>query len=185
MTIHFTSDLHFNHANVIKYCRRPFANVDEMNAALVKNWNRHVNPQDTVYVIGDFALCRAELARGFAQRLNGTKHLIAGNHDHSNRKKYAEGQTQGDFQSVTDIKEIAVGQQRIVMCHYPMMTWNKSGHGAWMLHGHCHGNLKVDIQSLRLDVGVDCFNFTPVSFVDVQYIMSKRAFKPDDHHGAD
>ena len=53
--IWFTSDLHFNHLNILKYepKSRPFENVAEMNEALIKNWNDRVKPEDTVFVLGD------------------------------------------------------------------------------------------------------------------------------------
>ena len=183
MTIFFTSDLHLGHSNVIKYCRRPFANADEMDATIIKNWNRVVTPKDTVYILGDFAFHSAERAIAIARGLNGHKHLVFGNHDRGNRSKYAAGKTGGPFQSVSDLKEINHEGQKIVMCHYALLTWHGSSRGAWMLHGHSHGSLKTDTKSRRLDVGVDCFGFTPVSFDEVAAIMAKRSFKPLDHHG--
>ena len=183
MSCFFTSDLHINHANIIEHCRRPFAHVDEMNSALLKNWNRVVTPKDSVYVIGDFALCRHEVANAFARGLNGTKFLVAGNHDFSNRKKYGAGApANGPFQWVKDLAEIDVNGQKIVMCHYALLTWNKSHRGSWMLHGHSHGSLPDDKHARRIDVGVDCNDFTPLSFEQVSALMSRKLWKPVDHH---
>lgn len=75
-----TSDPHFWHSNVIKYCNRPFATSEEMNEALVRNWNAVVAPEDLVYVLGDFALA-ARAVETILPRLNGRKILILGNHD--------------------------------------------------------------------------------------------------------
>jgi len=182
VTTLFTSDLHFGHLNVIKYCSRPFSTGEEMNETLIRNWNRAVSPSDTVYVIGDFALCRSTEAITIARRLNGTKVLVAGNHDHAARKKYASGAGGGPFQAVYDLKEIQVDGQRIVMCHYPLMTWNKAHYGSWMLHGHCHGSLPEDPHSKRLDVGVDTHEFRPWTFTEVHAKMSSKTFRPVDHH---
>jgi calcineurin-like phosphoesterase family protein len=77
----FTSDHHFGHNNIIKYCNRPFENVDEMNAALIKRWNEKIPPDGDVYHLGDFALCHPEKLEEILDQLNGRIHLIIGNHD--------------------------------------------------------------------------------------------------------
>lgn len=78
--IYFTSDPHYGHANVIRYCARPFRDVQEMNEALINNWNSVVTQDDTVYVLGDFSLGFSEVER-YSSRLLGKKFLIPGNHD--------------------------------------------------------------------------------------------------------
>ena len=78
--IFFTSDHHFYHTNIIKYCNRPFQSVEEMNEEMVKRWNSVVNPGDTVYYLGDFSLAKRPV-EVFVPRLNGEKHFIMGNHD--------------------------------------------------------------------------------------------------------
>lgn len=187
MGLFFTSDLHFGHKNVIKYCNRPFASVEEMDESIIENWNKTVSKKDIVYVIGDFSFHRPEKTLEIFHRLNGHEiHLIAGNHD--KRIKQAKAA----FTSCENLKEIklmdrdAYGEkQHIVLCHYPMITWNKSHYGSWMLHGHCHGSLKDDRTSLRLDVGVDVWNFTPISFDFIKSAMKLKKFEPVDHHGRD
>ena len=76
MNCWFTSDLHFGHKNIIKYANRPFANVEEMNAALIKNWNELVKPEDYVYVLGDVSFMRMKDTLNILQQLNGKKGLI-------------------------------------------------------------------------------------------------------------
>jgi len=160
-----------------------------MNDALIKNWHSRVKPTDEVYVLGDFALCPWRRALSFAQSLSGRKHLIAGNHDKPLRRK---AEFCAAFETVRDLAEIKVpslgayhDEQRIVLCHFAMLTWNKSHHGAWQLHGHSHGSLKDEPNALRLDVGVDVWNFAPVSFEEIRARMTKKTWKPVDHHGAD
>lgn len=77
----FTSDLHFNHDNILKYTSRPWSTVSEMNEALIENWNNTVSAGDTVYVIGDFAMGDRSKVPDFLSRLNGEITLIYGNHD--------------------------------------------------------------------------------------------------------
>ena len=77
----YTSDLHLGHANVIRHCDRPFADADEMDAALINNWNAKVHRNDTVYIVGDFLFRAKRPAEGYLSSLKGKKHLIIGNHD--------------------------------------------------------------------------------------------------------
>lgn len=79
-TIWFSSDFHFNHKNVIQYCDRPYKDCDEMNAAMVKQWNLQVKDEDTVYVLGDFSL-NPKWSKIIVPQLKGKKILISGNHD--------------------------------------------------------------------------------------------------------
>lgn len=74
-----TSDLHFFHKNIIAYCQRPFADVEEMNEVIIKNWNEVVKKDDMVYVLGDFSFCSREMVKELVLKLNGRKILIAGN----------------------------------------------------------------------------------------------------------
>ena len=71
MTTWFTADTHFGHANVIRYCERPFASVQEMDDVLIENWNYIIKPKDTVYHLGDFTLAGKEKANDYFSRLNG------------------------------------------------------------------------------------------------------------------
>ncbi len=180
MAIFFSADLHFKHENVIKYCNRPYANANEMDEELIKNWNSVVKPQDIVYVVGDVIFAKdVKDAENIFRRLNGSKILIAGNHD---KKMLKDPRFVALFQSVHDLLEISINKQHIVLCHYAMKVWNKSHYGAWQLYGHSHGSLPDDPHSLSIDVGVDCHNYTPISFDQVAEIMSKKQYKPIDHH---
>jgi calcineurin-like phosphoesterase family protein len=78
--LYFTSDHHFWHTNIIKYCNRPFVSVEEMNEALIQNWNDLVLPEDEVYYLGDFSMA-ARPVEIYTSRLNGIKYLVPGNHD--------------------------------------------------------------------------------------------------------
>ena len=166
MTIFFTGDTHFGHANIIKYCNRPYSSVTEMNEMLIKNWNDTVDPTDTIYHVGDFAFDNNP--HKFLVRLNGHKVLIKGNHD----KKPV--QVCPGWMQVADYKEIKVEGQTIILFHYSMRVWNKSGHGSWQLFGHSHGNLPDDSKSLSIDVGVDCHGYHPISFEKVRSLMAKK-----------
>lgn len=82
----FISDTHFPHNNIIHYTGRPFQSVDEMNAKLIENWNALVEPQDTVFFLGDFGLGTTDFLANLCSQLNGNKICIRGNHDGSPTK---------------------------------------------------------------------------------------------------
>lgn len=166
--IWFTSDTHFGHKNIIKYCNRPFKDTNEMDSALINNWNSVIMPSDTVYHLGDFCFGRLEEQ---VRKLNGKKYLIRGNHDHNYKdKRFLEA----GFEWVKDIYELKSVDPPIVLCHYAMRVWPRSFHGSWQLYGHSHGTLKDDPNALAIDVGVDCHGYTPISYEKVRELMSTK-----------
>lgn len=178
MTVWFTSDTHFGHRNIIGYTNRPFFSVDQMDEALIRNWNEVVRSTDTVYHLGDFAFTKPREASNIARRLLGHKHLIFGNHDKALRE---DVDFLSHFESARDYGELSVDGQKIVLCHTAFLVWNGSHRGSWNLHGHSHGSLPVSLPyhpaavARRLDVGVDVWNFYPVEFEWIRNeVMAKR-----------
>lgn len=171
MTIWFTADTHFGHANIIQYCNRPFSSVGEMDEKLIENWNCVVNPDDTIYHLGDFTLAGKKIAREYLRHLNGRIFVVPGSHDN---KWLGKGECLSHSgHPVTILPPLYTlkvpvsntGQsQLIVFCHYSMRVWDRSHYGSWHLYGHSHGNLPSLKNSL--DVGVDCWDYQPVS-VDI------------------
>lgn len=180
--VFFTSDIHFGHANIIKFCERPFDNAREMNDEIVRRWNEKVMSGDDVFILGDVGLMRTKDLCTILDRLNGNLHLIAGNHDRKHRRS---GSFKKKFNWIKDLYTLKIkdpdavmGIQRIELCHYAMRTWNKVGYGSWMLYGHSHGTLPDDPRALSIDVGMDCHDFVPISYEDVKAIMAKKLWKP-------
>ena len=86
--IYFWADPHFGHANIMKYCSRPFQSVEEMNEVLVARWNARVKPGDNIYVLGDFMWARRrDDIEMMLSRLNGNKFLVIGNHDSKDARR--------------------------------------------------------------------------------------------------
>ena len=177
MNTFFTSDTHFDHANIIKYCERPFPHKDDMNGTIITNWNAVVRPEDHVYHLGDFAFCAPDKAANIARRLNGKKHLIKGNHDRSKTVAALEP----FFEWVKDVCMLTIqdkrnqyGNQQIWLSHYCHLVWPQQGYGVWHLFGHSHGMCDVPFSAKCLDVGVDSNNFFPVSYEYVRTYMSQR-----------
>lgn len=187
--LYFTADSHFLHAKIIEYTNRPFANVEDMNDEIIRNWNDVIPGHGIVYHLGDFALGNTEQTLNIINRLNGQIHLIRGNHEKTVMKskvlrdKFVEIFDYACELKVDDPEATYVsgnGKQLIVLSHYPFETWRNSGHGSWHLHGHSHGNLPTADNVLRLDVGVDnpfC-DFFPVSYNQIKKHMQTKKFKP-------
>ncbi len=126
MATWFTADLHLGQRNIIGYCARPFANVDAMNRALIDNWNETVAADDTVWVIGDFALGRIAETLPIASQLHGHKILLAGNHDRcwAGHGRRANGWTEryldaGFDELVHGSARIEIGDRSVLACHFP------------------------------------------------------------------
>lgn len=172
MTTYFVSDTHFGHKNIIEYCNRPFEDVNHMNEELIRRWNEVVQPNDDVWHLGDFCMGGTR-PKDWLPRLNGNVHLIRGNHD---PHVYDQG-----FASVQNYKELKIQGKKICLLHYPMRSWNGSHRGSWHLFGHVHGTMTVAHgrkgvkDAMAIDAGVDCHEYTPVSFDQVSKMMAKHA----------
>jgi calcineurin-like phosphoesterase family protein len=164
----FTADNHFNHANIISYCNRPFQNVVEMNEAMIKNWNDVVDPSDIVYIAGDLAMKKAY---EILPRLKGQLVLIEGSHDEDTIRT-----CKTYFRLITPRLELKISGRYITLSHYCMRVWPKSHYNSWHLFGHSHGCLEPIGKSW--DIGVDKNEFRPLSFDEIVKIMETR---PDNH----
>lgn len=169
----FTSDTHFGHTNIIKFCNRPFQNVEKMNEILIENWNKVVSKDDTVFHLGDFAFGGSSVWNGIIPRLNGHINLIIGNHD---RKNLRQGYM-SYFDMVVPQLHIEIEDNSIYLNHYPFLCYGGSYRGVWQLFGHVHSGPQangLDISRLKVllptqyDVGVDNNNFTPISYREVK-----------------
>lgn len=167
--IYFTSDLHFYHKNIIKYAKRPFDSVEEMNEKLIKNWNNRIKSEDEVYILGDFTMKGAEYAAEILRKLKGKKYLVKGNHD-----SFAMQETfdRSLFEWMKDYFELQYNNQSFIMFHYPIEEWNHSFRGAIHLHGHQHNSPEYNILNKekglkKYDVGVDANYMKPVSIEEI------------------
>jgi calcineurin-like phosphoesterase family protein len=167
MTIWFTSDEHYGHRKICQFARRPFSSVDEMKEEFIKRHNERVKTSDTTYHLGDFSFRPTNETNEILRRLNGTKHLILGNHD-----KGIERTT--GFASIKHYDKIYIGKTCIILMHYGMRVWEKAHHGALHLFGHSHGKLLGSSQAL--DVGVDCWDYYPV---DLDQIVRRMKTLPE------
>lgn len=177
--IFYTSDLHFGHENILRYENRPWKTVEEMDSALIGYWNQVVGRGDTVYVLGDFCFKGAPKAIQYLRCLNGTIHLLRGNHD-----KFIEQQT---FKSELEqspqfsqyvknegwYKHMQDGDKEVVLCHFPILYWDgMDDRGSIHLYGHMHS--RPNMQHPHKDaynVGVDVNNYRPVT---LEQLMERK-----------
>ena len=191
-TTWFTADTHLGHANIIKFCLRPFLSpaehqraledprgpwrvspetVARHDAAILDAINASVQPEDTLWVLGDFCWGKLDTARAYRDRIACRNvHLVRGNHDHRSIES-AFGQT-------VEQCMVTVEGTKIWLNHYPMRSWHKSFHGSWHLYGHVHSRLEEEDRRtpwmLTRDVGVDACNYQPVSFIELKSYMQPR-----------
>ncbi len=177
MTIWFTSDTHFGHANIIKFMNRPFANTDEMDEAMIETWNNTVQAKDVVYVLGDFSFHNVKKTNVILDRLKGNHLLVKGNHDSRRNLKKTHG-----WGWVKDYYELRHEGQLTVLSHYPFQVWRDSHRGSWHLHGHSHGTLPQ--RGKRMDVGVDALGVSKVliSYEEVEAEMRICRENLPDYH---
>lgn len=184
MTTYFTADLHLGHADIVTSRMnrpRPFASIAEHDEAIISRWNATIlSPSDDIYVLGDFALgLDAEALERAFRRLRGRKHLVIGNHDNGRTLRLPWSSKPGD------LRRIAVdhGDRRhdIVACHYPMRSWVRVHHGSLHLYGHMHGSLPGTRRSC--DVGVDVWDYRPVTLTDILDAMALSDTWPEELQG--
>jgi len=179
--IFVTSDTHFSHFNIIKYCNRPFNNIQEMNEILIKNWNECISNSDLVFHLGDFQMINDyNILYKHLSRLNGDKVLLLGNHDYMTIEQYLNA----GFIDVQQRWEGIINNNRFVMSHYQMMTWNWSHKGSINLYGHEHDRQqkipnheiynKLHISEKKFNVCVDANNYKPVNINIIISLMNKR-----------
>lgn len=176
----FTADLHLGHTNIIRYCDRPFADVEDMNGSLIRSWNEVVTDDDEVWILGDLCMGQISQSLPLVELLHGRKVLVAGNHDRcweGNGHAAAERRT-SDYLSA-GIDEVRQGTVRTQLGAAPVLAGHfpyagdshdsdrfqkhrpaDDGH-TWLLHGHVHE--KWQTNERQINVGVDVWDYRPVA----------------------
>ena len=194
--VHFISDCHFGHDRSWLIEPRGYKSIQEHDEGLIEKWNKQVQPHDVVWSLGDFIFLKGadERMEKIIRRLNfSTLYLQPGNHTAGFRQlkeKYGRRYVLEDGRIVefrNDYDEILVDNRGMVLCHYPIVSFNGQGGGNIHVHGHCHNKLVgTEIGNLLykgriLDVGVEAFG-RPISFKEVVDIVDGRGIVTFDHH---
>jgi len=165
MTKWFTADQHFYHRKIIEYCNRPFKSEKHMRNTLINNFNDVVRKDDQTFILGDAAMLGGsqwERLRGVIQKLNGTKHLIYGNHDELRWQRYIDV----GFTTTHSALWLDEGGHHIVMAHDPSVYCTLAP-GTIFLHGHIHTLYKSIPDKRVVNVGVDMWNYCPVNLEQI------------------
>lgn len=178
--IWITSDLHFDHGNILKFQpeTRKYSSTDDMNKALIEEWNSKVKPNDLIIHLGDFCFKGVEVTESFLRKLKGRKIMVLGNHD----KALRNGIHVGKFNIVWkgDYLELQINKQKVVFSHYPMLTWNGCGRGSIQLFGHSHGSLPEQ-KGRQTDVGFDARGKIENIEDIIREVNKKEIYSPDQH----
>ena len=169
------SDTHFNHVNILNFTDaegRPtrgdrFANVDEMNEAMMDNWNSVVKPGDKVYHLGDvlFGENKLDWIRTNFPKLNGQKRLIVGNHD--NIKMMAESGVWGKIDLWRMFPEFGLLLTHVPVHNSTLGESHRFGEGSMVnVHGHIHQNPSPT--EFHRCVSVEQINYTPVNIEELR-----------------
>lgn len=154
-----TSDLHLDHTNIIKYCKRPFLNTEDMNKTLVNNWNNTIGKRDVVYYLGDLAFGTSSKSTDYwLNKLNGKIIFIKGNHDKSDKIKFYETYT------------FEYGGYNFFLTHEPENV-PKEWKG-WAICGHHHNNKLdeypfIDKKNKRINISAELTKYKPVDMDDL------------------
>lgn len=175
----WTSDLHLGHARINELSNRPFSSVDEMNETIIARWNSVVTAKDSVCLVGDICMGKIVDSLALIPRLNGTKFLIPGNHDRfhpaysagvTKQETWAQKYREVGFEILPVEILTEIGGVNVKVCHFPYQgdsheedryqEFRPAKNGV-LIHGHVHEKWKIN--SGMINVGVDVWDFTPVS----------------------
>ena len=175
--IYYISDLHIGHKNAIRFDERPFSDIDEMESEIIKRWNAKVTADDDVYILGDVFYRYKKDRAEFLKKLCGRLHLIIGNHDFDIIKNEA---ALACFESVDKLRQIVDDGRRVVMCHYPIISWNMKHFGAYHVYGHVHTNVTEETmfmmkQERAFNAGCMLNNYEPCTLSELE--NNNREFK--------
>lgn len=186
MTTWFTSDLHFGHANIIQYSGRPFGDVDHMNRSLIDRWNALVQPDDTVWVLGDVAMGRIADTLPLVGQLAGHKLLLAGNHDrcwdgHGPKAvEWTERYKDAGFAEIYQGSiKLNIGGHDVLACHFPYRGDSQDedrypearpvDEGRWLVHGHVHEQWRQ--HDRMINVGCDAWAWRPIDTATIAALI--------------
>jgi calcineurin-like phosphoesterase family protein len=184
-TTWFTSDTHFTHERVVSYDKRPFRDAAHMDRVLIDNWNDRVDDDDEVWHLGDFSNeSGMEQALGYLRQLKGHKRLITGNHDKCWPGKifgwkFQRAYLDAGFEVVLPWAQIRIGSVKVNLSHFPYMgdhlvndrdvEWRLPVQAKPILHGHVHTKFRKS--GNQINVGVDAWDFAPVSAATLEQLF--------------
>ena len=184
--IYYISDTHFKDQKIFDKCKRPFKSVDEMEEVIINKWNKKVNDEDIVYVLGDIGKDDYSSTIDIFNRLKGHKHLIVGNHDHDMLEDIKKSNV---FESIKFIDLIMDGEYKVCLCHYPLMDWMEFNRDGLLVYGHIHNKTEKTGYAYKLmkdyyknlkayNAGVDVIDFEPRTLKELMILKEVNKDEP-------
>lgn len=182
----FTSDQHFGHLNMARW--RGFPSLGAMHATLVRRWYERVEPDDEVYVLGDAAMGRRDETLVVFGQLHGRKFLVPGNHDYCgpwSKKADVWAPVYARYFELLPVEtNTLIAGHEVTLCHFPFGTadhtdsprflhWRPEDRGQWLVHGHTHGHFGRLHDGRQVDVGVEGWDWGPVSEEQLAELVTK------------
>lgn len=198
----FTSDTHYGHSNIVRGVTnwrnaegeipieqvRDFSSVEDMNELMIENINKNVSASDWLIHLGDWSFGGYDKIQEFREQINCNNIvLILGNHDHHIQRDIPKFRKM--FNHITHYEELRITRNNesnntLILCHYPIISWNQMHHGSFMLHGHQHlkGEKKFG-QGKRMDIGLcGSEEFRPYHMEEIVDLLVNRQFEPYPEH---
>jgi calcineurin-like phosphoesterase family protein len=213
--ITFVSDLHWGHDREFLWGKRGFKSVQEHDDAMVHRWNEVSTNRTIALHLGDLCFMDGDGKRfhNLIRRLNfGTLYTLLGNHNSGVKVAYNEAlkiqypeaallgaevyplsiHVDGDpLKKVVFLPEYVeanINGQRCTLCHFPIASHHKVGHGSWMCAGHSHSSLPMTNKDTgvgkRIDLGIESFG-RPITFAELKRFMDARPTHSYDHHNSE
>lgn len=151
--IWFIADFHFGHSKVIEYSNRPFKTATEMNNTLIKNFNKVVEKNDIVFILGDLSWLNRKSTTQIVKSLNGFKYLIKGNHDRKGNQYYRN-------MGFVEVYDFPIVFEGFILSHEPAGTCKPN------IYGHLHDKAKNDSE-FNYCVSVEQVEYKPISLDEI------------------
>ena len=177
MTVFFTADTHFSDTHIMRQRGSRFQTIEAHDATLIARWNETVTPADLVYHLGDFAGGSRPRCLEVFLRLNGAKRLVQGNHDSNRILDLPWTEPPVESARLVETDEMGV-EVRLFLSHYAHRAWPGLWRGTRHLYGHTHGRLEDTTRSC--DVGVDAWDYRPVSLAQILARQGKAVIVPEE-----
>jgi calcineurin-like phosphoesterase family protein len=200
--IFFSSDQHFGHERICELSNRPFCSVTEMNEQIIENYNSKIEKEDEVYFIGDVCLGKISESLKLIKRLNGKKYLISGNHDRTSKimsktlekvELWEKIYKEAGFERIQDSLTLEMTFGNLFLSHFPISGDSQEKdrflqfrpvikENEILIHGHTHSLERVSLTKnlqLQIHVGVDAWDFFPVSEIEIKNIIRNNKLDKD------
>lgn len=170
----YISDLHFGHENILSYDNRQFINIEEHDKHIIDKWSDNVDIDDYVYILGDVSWHNVTKTIEIIKQLNEKKILIIGNHDN---KYLKNSEFRSLFIKIENYMEVKDGEQKIILCHYPIVCFNGHYYGNYHLYGHVHISFEYNMM-LKSKFDMEKLYNVPCNMYNVGAMLDYMDYTP-------